>query len=203
MKSLLAGLALTALAALPAAAQNASTHHGFALGLHLVGATVDPEDGSDEQGGGGGLVLRYGFRNGLSIFLQGDGARMEAEEEGMDDYDLGVGELGLRYTFRGTAARLRPFVDGALGAISAQVAYDDPDLGEVDAEISGPVFTIGGGVDYYLGPKLALGVGLRWSTGSIDEIKVENVTVELEEEDQFDLRATRLQVGLQYFFARN
>jgi hypothetical protein len=52
----LAVLSLVALAAAPATAQNLSTHRGFLLGAHLVGAGVEPENRERENGGGLGLV---------------------------------------------------------------------------------------------------------------------------------------------------
>lgn len=72
-----------------------------------------------------------------------------------------------------------------------------------DVTISGPGFSVGGGVSYYLNPSWALGGGLRWTSGSFDEVKVGNVTVELDEGEQYDLRTTRLELRITHFFSGN
>ena len=71
----------------------------------------------------------------------------------------------------------------------------------VDLEISGPAFSLGGGIQYFLTPSWSAGLGLRWSVGSFDHVKVGNVTIELEPEDEFDVQTTRLQLGMRYHFS--
>lgn len=196
-------LGLSVLLALPLAAQPRSTTHGFILGGHLTGVSLDTEDREQDDGGGFGFVVGYGFRNRVSLFLNVSVAHMRATEEGASDYVLGEGDLGVRYTFGSTAARWRPFLAAALSGVT--VTYENVEFGEfgrVDVAISGPAFTAGGGVQLFLSPRVAIDGGLLWSGGSFDTVEVDDVTVELDENDRVDLTTFRLQVGLRYHFGR-
>lgn len=199
---LMTALLVTLFCAAPAAAQR-STTHGFALGGSLFAVNLHPEDGEDDTGGGLSIEVGYGFRNGLAIFLNGAGASMTPGEAEDESYTLGEGDLGVRYHFLGEENRWRPFVEAAFS--SMHVEFEDVEFldEERDVTISGPGFTVGGGVSYYLSPSWALGGGLRWTSGSFDEVKVDNVTVELDEGEQYDLRTTRLELRITHFFSGN
>jgi hypothetical protein len=193
---------LASLAATPLAAQVASTTHGFSLGLHLQGATLDPEDDLGDRGGGAGLDLGWGFRNGLGLFLTIAGAAMEPDEDKIGaSYTLVEADLGVRYAFLGETARGRPFVEAAVSSMMA--TFEDVEWfgDETDVEISGPAFSVGGGIEYFFSPAWSGLVGLRWSAGSFDEVKIGNLTVELDPGDEFDVRTTRFQLGVRHHFA--
>lgn len=195
-------LALGVLIATPLASQTASTTRGFVLGAHLVGASLDLEDGENDGGAGIGISAAYGFRSGLAIFLNASGARMNASAEDAEDYTFGQGDLGVRYTFGATAQHWRPFLAAALSGVS--VSWENVDFfefGTADVEVSGPAFSVGGGVKYFLNPRWALDGNVLWSSGSFDQVKIDNVTVELDDEDEVKLNTVRLQFGFQYHFA--
>jgi hypothetical protein len=197
-------LMLCVLCAPPVMAQNRSTTHGFMLGAHLFGVGLDAEDREDDDGGGFGLTVAYGFRNRVSLFQTGSVAAMEASEDGARDYIFGAGDLGVRYTFGTTAARWRPFLTAALSGIT--ITYENivfGDFGRSDVDISGGALTAGGGVQLFPDRRIALDGALLFSGGSFDEVKVDNVTVELEGDDRIDLTVVRLQLGLRYYFGRD
>jgi len=187
----------------PAAAQTGSTTHGFFLGLHAQGVELDPKDDLNDKGGGVGLDFGYGFRNRLSLFLTMSGAAMQPDADKVGaSYALGEVDLGARFTFRSEEARWRPFVETALTTLF--VTFQDVEFGgelEQDVKIRGPAFSIGGGASYYMAPQWSLELGLRWSTGSFDEVEVGNVTVRVDPDDAFDVQTTRLQIGVRYHFA--
>ena len=190
--------------AAPAGAQVNSVSHGFSLGLQVQGAALDPEDNLNDSGGGAALDLGWGFRNGLGLFLTFGVSAMEPEDGKQGaSYALTEVDLGARYSFRGEAARWRPYGEAALTTLLA--TFEDvgfPGYPTADVEISGPAISLGGGMEYYLSPAWSAGLGLRWSAGSFDKIKVDNVTIELNPEDEFDVQTTRLQLGVRYHFAR-
>jgi hypothetical protein len=206
---LLAALALSI--ADPSAAQTRSTHQGFILGLGLTGGWLDPEDGETHSGGGLGFDLAYGFGNGISIFAGSSFTRMEPDADFGEEYNLALGDFGVRYAIGSQEAAWRPFIEGGFNYLTA--TWEDVDLGEfgqlsplapslvdVDIALRGPGLSFGGGVEYFLNPRWALGGGLRLAFGSIDELKIGNVTVELDEEDEFDLSTGRITLGIRYFF---
>jgi len=201
MRSTLVALLCVAIAA-PVSAQARSTTHGFALGLHLDGVDLDPEDEESGTGGGLGLDLVYGFRSGLSIFLTLAGSVIE-EGEGDEtiEYDLGLADLGVRYAFGSEQARWRPFIEGALtGMIATWENIDIGDPERYDLDLTGGGVSVGGGVQYFFTPSFAFDGGVRLTFGSFTEVSVENVSIELDESIQ--ARVTRVQLGLRYHFAR-
>jgi hypothetical protein len=173
------------------------------LGAHLAGISLDTEDDDADGGGGFGLTAGWGFSNGLSIFLNGTVANMEPDDDEADNYILGEGELGLRYTFGSSAARWRPYLNGALGGVTATFEnVEFGDLGRADVEVSGPVFSVGGGVQFFPTAQLAIDGALAWGGGEFDEVKVDNVTVDLDDSDKIKLTLFRLQLGLRYYFSK-
>jgi hypothetical protein len=189
------------LTATPVVAQTSVTH-GFALGLHVQGAGLDPEDDLNDNGGGGGLDVAYGFRNGISPFLTFSVAAMQPEDgKRGSSYALTELDLGARYHFGGEQATWRPFVDAAVTGMLAtfkDVFYE----GAIeDVEVKGPAFSVGGGIDYFISPSWSAGLGLRWSTGSFDELTIRNVTFRLDPGEEFDVTTTRLQLGMRHHFA--
>ena len=195
--------ALAIVFAAPAAAQVNSVEHGISLGLQLHGTALDPEDDLNDNGGGAALEFAYGFRNDISLFLSAGVSAMEPEDGKVGgSYALSELDLGGRYTFRGEENEWRPYVEAALSGMLA--TFEDVNFGNqssVDLEISGPAFSLGGGIQYFLTPSWSAGLGLRWSVGSFDHVKVGNVTIELEPEDEFDVQTTRLQLGMRYHFS--
>jgi hypothetical protein len=189
--------------AVPVGAQVNSVAHGFSLGLRAQGTMLDPEDDLDDNGGGATVDLGWGFRSGLGLFLDVAVSGMEPEsgKQGAS-YALTHVDLGARFSFRGEAAKWRPFASAALTTMVAtfeDVAF----LGNprTDVEIKGPALSLGGGIDYFFRPKWSTGLGLTWSVGSFDEVRVENVTVDLDPEDEFDVKTMRFQLGVRYHFA--
>jgi opacity protein-like surface antigen len=202
MRTCLWAVSLALLLAAPTAAQVSSVNDGFSLGLYLQGAGLDPEDDLDDSGGGASLEAGYGFGEGFSLFLAFGVAAMEpdADKQGAA-YALSELDLGGRWSFRGSDARWRPFAEAALTTMLA--TFEDVrfgDLPSADVEVRGPAFSVGGGIEYFFRPSWSAGLGVRWSAGSFDEIEVGNVTVELDPEDEFDVRTTRVQLGARYHF---
>lgn len=198
---LLSAALLVALGA-PAAAQPASTTGGWVLGVHFVGATLEAERRASESGGGLGLDASWGLDNGLRFFATVSAAEMRPEESGVPNYALAQADLGLAYTFLGEDARWRPYVDIALtGVITSWENITFGEQGRADIDITGGAISFGGGVQYFLDPRWALFGGLRWSTGSFEEITINDVTVQLPAGSEVDLVAARLQLGFRYHFA--
>jgi opacity protein-like surface antigen len=177
-RSALTVLAATLLAAAaPLAAQpsldagRASSTKGFFIGANLNGSALSAEDLSDEteNGGGLGLQLGYGFTPRLALVLDGTGARMNSEGE---SYTLGHFDIALRYAFTGETRRWVPFLEGGYSGRAANI--EDVSLDGItsdDLSISGTGFTFGGGIQYYTSPAIALGVGLKWTTGEFDTVE--------------------------------
>jgi hypothetical protein len=183
------------------AAQSGSTTGGWTLGGHLQASRVDPERFPATDGGGLGLEAAYGLNNGVSFFLTLAGATMRPDQFGAPDYVLSHGDLGVRYRFRTEAVRWRPYLEGALSGLA--MTWEDVRIGDrerVDVEIRGGALSLGGGVEYFMNPRWALFGGVRWSSGSFQEVQIDQVTVRLDPSDEIDLFTSRLQIGVGYHF---
>jgi opacity protein-like surface antigen len=169
---------------------------GLYLRPHLSAVSWNLDELSDddaESGFGGGLTIGYGFNEMFSVFLDASGASISPDDE--DSYILAHADLGVQATFG--QDKFQPY---AVVALNGRSALLDTELGEVS--ISGAGLTFGGGVLLFLSEKLALDAGARYTTGSLDEIEIDGVTIQLSDFLTEDITATslRFNVGFSYFF---
>lgn len=177
----------------------ASSTKGFFIGAQLNGSAVSAEDLSDEieSGGGLGLQLGYGFSPRLALVLDGTGAVITSTG---DEFSLGHFDIALRYAFTGETRRFVPFLEAGISGRAATQkdvtflvgnSYTTGDL-----SISGTGLTLGGGAQYYVSPKVALGLGLKWTRGEFSTVKYDNVSVDGLE---IDAVTTRFNIGLTWY----
>jgi opacity protein-like surface antigen len=197
--SLLAACTIV-LAAAPLAAQGttppASSSKGIILGVHLNGSAITADDLSDDRESGGGLNLQlgYGFTPKIALVLDATAASLDIDG---DDVGFAHFDVLLRYAFTGPTRRFVPFLEG--GFSGRALAQDNADLGDGtsgDLSLSGGGFTFGGGAQYYIAPKWAIGAGLKWTIGEFSKVTVDDVSV-----DGLDLDATsaRFNIGLTWY----
>jgi opacity protein-like surface antigen len=185
----------TAVVAAPLSAQRApaSSTRGFFAGIHLNGSSVKFDGDGDEEtesGPGLGFQLGYGFTRKVALYFDGTGAALEGD--GGNDVGLAHGEIGVRYAFTGPTRRFVPFLEAGIAGMA--LVEDDAELetgSTGDVSLSGAGFTLGGGVQYYVSPKFALGAGLKFTSGEFTTFKVDNLSV-----GGFDTDATTTRINL-------
>jgi opacity protein-like surface antigen len=192
------------LLAAPAAAQTAvqsaapaSSSKGFFLGGHLNGSSVTADDLSDDarSGGGAGLQLGWGFTPRLALFTELTVASLDDEEGGTVGF--GHFDIGVRYAFTGPTRRFVPSIEAAI--TGRALAQDDSDLGDGqtgDVSLTGAGFTIGGGVQYYVRPTLALGAAIKWTGGKFTTAEVDDVEIE---DLDIDATSARFNIGITWY----
>lgn len=207
-RTLLGLLAAGALVAAPvtARAQGAAVAgaSGLSLGLELSGNSIKGDDSfadGTDNGGGLGLNLGYGFRSGVSLVAHLNGASMTSKgQAGAEDMDYALAhfDLGARYTFLNPARKLAPFVELAFSGVAATAEDLQDAFGNTgDLELGGSGFTVGGGADYYLSPKVALGARLAFTSGKFTDNKFAGQAIDSSFEPKFT--TTRLAIGLTWF----
>lgn len=195
MKPLLPLLFFPFVAAIPAAAQ----HTGFSLGVGVqhTSQTVAFGDFADEDeevsGVGLGLTAAYGFSNLISAFLTLDGSSVSSDDADDGDGTLAHADLGVRFHFR-AQPQLFPYVQAALSGIA--ISGDDEGS---EITFSGGGFTLGGGVKYFLSPRLALDGTLAYSGGQYTQVEVDGETFD---DFEFDASSLRIRAGIEYYFGR-
>ena len=149
-----------------------SRSKGFFVGVGVEGSGIQTNvaGSSAESGGGGGLVLGYGFSKRWSLYTDVSDAVMTATGGGT--YSLVHADLGARVHFRGGAHRLVPFLQvGATGrAVSTTV-------GGTTYTGSGGGATLGAGLNAYFTHSAALSAAASWSVGNFDKFQVDNTVV--------------------------
>lgn len=183
---------ISAAAQSPAASR--SNTNGLLLALAPNGSSIDSDDlESDAQSGGGfAAQLGWGFIPMFTLLAGAGGARID--QDGGDFVLIHFDLLG-RFNFR-SGQSLVPFVEGGLtarvaGQDDAVVVDSDGTQRTVDLEISGGAFTLGGGINYFVNPTVALGASLQVSGGEFSTVKFNNVSI-----DGFELDATSTRLNL-------
>ncbi len=201
----LAGLLLVAAPAASFAqnaAQPAAITRGVFLGAGLTGTslTIEGDEFDDEDftenGGGLSLQIGYGFNQLFSLLVGVTGSVIQPEDGG--DFVLGHLDLLGRFSFPGTTRRVVPYVEVGVTGLGAAEDESEDEFGEGDSEVTftGGGLTLGGGVNFYLAPSVALGAGVRFTAGQFDTIKIDNVSVS---DLNIDTNSGRLILGVTWF----
>lgn len=195
MKRTIGLSALVAGALLSAGSLSAqSDNSGFMLNVHLVGNGISlvGADTEMENGGGLGVAVGYGFNERITLYLNVDAAAIEYDEDaGVDDdsYDAVTADLGARMNFGNEGMKLRPYINAAFSGLAVV-----EEIEEVDATLSGGGLTVGGGLQYFFSPRLALDLGLQATQGAFTDASVEDEDEELDAGIAFT--TSRVQLGV-------
>jgi len=163
-----------------------------AQALVVPGVSIEGEDVEGEieteLGGGLGLRVGYGFTPMFMAFLGADLVRQGSGVEGLEgDFGLAHLELGGRANFYLAGAPVLPYVTVAVGGrgLGAEVEEDGD---EFDLSLSGGMVSVGGGVQYFVSPKLALDGGVSVGVGKFDNIEIDDEDDDIEVDNTTTLR---------------
>ncbi|HEY7768572.1 outer membrane protein [Longimicrobium sp.] len=176
-----------------------SKNSGFLLNLHVAGNTIETTledmESDRESGGGLGLGIGYGFGETFALVINLDAASVRSDEEGEDAEDLALAhfDIGGRLNFGSTESALRPYVNAAFSGVAEGTTSENEDE---NVTISGAGFTVGGGLQYFFSPRLALDAGLQGSFGKFTEIQVGDQSADIDDDVKFT--TARLQLGVSF-----
>jgi Outer membrane protein beta-barrel domain len=191
---------LAALTLASRARSQQSTTRGFNLGIHAIGASLQPKDGDRSNAGGAGLFFGYGFNRNLELFVQLDGVQFDVQNTEVDGtWTMGHADLGLRYNFANSLRSWVPYVEAAITgrAVSVKDAVVNQVTQSQEVSFVGGAFTLGGGVVFYFNQKLALDLQLAWSGGKFTKVDIGSATFDLT--DPLDAQSSRFDVGLSWW----
>jgi hypothetical protein len=191
---LLAALALPASAHAQSATDPSSTQ-GIFLNARVGGYGVGYEGDREGTGSGFGLRAGYGFSERLTTYVglevgsisEGDG--FEGLPDG-DDYNMLFVDLGARLHFR-RDHRLVPFLEA--GGSVVGVWFDNS--ASQEATYGGASVTVGGGLLYFVSPRVALEGAASFAAGGLMEREIAGTT----EDVDMGLAGVRMQVGISYY----
>jgi hypothetical protein len=185
----------------PAAGSRSATQRFFA-GLALNATQLDaPRLNPEAENGVGATILAgYAFSDRVSAI----GGLTASNMNGNDgSYSLLHLDIGARYHFANPAKPLVPFIDVTMARRSAtrtDIILTDGDTtygGQL--KMSGVGFTVGGGFNYFVRPKVAVSVGMNWADGEFTDLAFGGTeTPELHASGA----TRRFNIGLVWFFPR-
>jgi hypothetical protein len=152
------------------------------LGMSLNGSSISSDDltTSTESGAGLSAQLGWGFTKNFAIVVDASAARIESID---GNFDLAHVDVSGRWHFVSRSHGFVPFLEvGYSGrAAGKQDVLLSDEMGNTytgDLAILGGGLSVGGGMEYFIAPKWALGGTFKWTKGEFTQVKFDNITVD-------------------------
>lgn len=171
-----------------------SPTRGITVGAGLVGSAVSTNVGEEtatESGGGVNLEFGYGFSPKWTGLLGLYSSAIDADL----DYRISQVDLGVRYLFRDTDKQARPYLEGALSGRQFRLDVGDG-TSAVTIRANSSGIALGGGVQIFFTPKVALDLGLSYAFGSFSDWEANGVSFPFRE---IDATSTNVRVGVRFW----
>jgi hypothetical protein len=152
---------------------------------------------SDNAGSGFniGLNLSYGINQLVEPYLTYDYSSVGTSAVSVKSFSFSHLDAGVRFNFGGTVNQLRPYVQAGYGLRNgslSQVAFTNGSVGDVS--FGGGTPHVGGGLNYFITPSLALNLKGNLTFGTKPSVLVDNQDTF----DKADVGTFRLSVGVVY-----
>ncbi len=179
-------------------AQSDANTHGAFLNIRAGGHGVAFENDDDGEGLGSGLRLGYGFNKRFTMYLGMEVAGMKGDMEfeefaAGDEFSVAFFELGGRYHFR-PQERLVPFADASL-AIMGVIYEKDQTTNGTEVTYGGLGGSFGGGVMYFVTPKLAVEGAASFVPGNLSDRSVGSQDNSVD----IGMASVRMTVGVSFY----
>jgi hypothetical protein len=171
----------TALKAEDATSTASDRTRGFMLGVHSLGATAVKIAGGEVEGSfsttfgaGAGVTVGYGITRLLSAFATLDLAKQKTAPDNYPEGSWGLShfEVGARANLPLGGSSTVPYVTGSMGRRALAATTNTEDGDRVDVTFSGRMFAVGGGIEHFFSPTMALDAGVGVGFGKFNNFKV-------------------------------
>jgi hypothetical protein len=172
-----------------------------AYALTAPGVSIEGTGDTDGElktkfGAGAGIQVGYAVSPRFMLFTDLDVAKQGSNVEGIDgNFGLAHFEIGGRMSFPITGQQLVPYVMAAIGGRAVGATVDEG-ADSYKMSISGASFSAGGGMQYFLSPKLALDGGVSLGFGKFDKQKIRGHKEDLEVNNSL---STRVKMGVNWY----
>ncbi len=185
LSRLAAAMILVAASAGAAEAQRVA-RSGIHAGAALNGSQVSYDEGDTDRGPGISVYAGYNFTGNLGVVLAVTAASVSSDG---DSYMLRHIDLLGRYTLPG--ATISPYFEAGYTNLNADGDTDDGNL-----VYKGSGFTGGIGMNYFMKPKLAVDVGVRYTKGKFSSFELDDEEVS---RSDLDVATARINIGFAYY----
>jgi opacity protein-like surface antigen len=177
-----------------------SNTEGFHIGVgasykHWISSYFNRLDELEPTGIGGGINLGYGLNQHLELFASYDYHGFAFKNE-WDDYEISTVGIGVRYNFGGTLQAVRPFGELAYNYQSVLISPVELNGQLMEYKMKGGSLAVGGGVNFFVTPKLAINARAGANFGKFSSFLIDNDGIE----DRPDIKTFHFGIGLNYFF---
>jgi Outer membrane protein beta-barrel domain len=177
------------------AAGQQSTSRGLSIGLHALGTSLRVENGDENNGGGLGLRVGYGFNRRLTGFITIDGSAVDIPQSNSfvaGEWSMAHAEIGARFHFANSLRRWVPYLETSIGGRS--VSIENARVNSAPAgklSFNGPAVSVGTGLSVFVSRTWALDTNLRWTGGTFTEIDQGNIALR-----NLDIEAASFRFGI-------
>jgi hypothetical protein len=182
------------------AAEPRTNTSNLMLGLSLNGSAVRGDDinSSTESGAGLAAQIGWGFTKNFALVFDASAARIETVG---GNFDLAHADIGGRWHFVSASHGFVPFLEVGYSARAAMendvlMADGNGNTFTGDLAILGSGVSFGGGLQYFVGQKWALGGAFKWTAGEFTRVRIDDVTIE---GLGIDATSARFNMGLTWF----
>ena len=182
------------------AAMSRTNTSGLILGLSLNGSALrsDELNADTESGAGLAAQLGWGFTKNFAFVVEGSAARIESIG---GNFNLAHLDVAGRWHFVSKSHGFVPFVEvgyagRALAKNDVLMADEDGTTYTGDLAVLGGGVSFGGGLEYFLSRKWALGGAFKWTAGEFNQVRIDDITI-----DGFGIDATsaRFNMGFTWY----
>ena len=173
---------------------------GLILGLSLNGSALRSDELNTDTESGAGLAaqLGWGFTKNFAFVVEGSAARIESIG---GNFNLAHLDVAGRWHFVSKSHGFVPFLEvgyagRALAKNDVLMADENGTTYTGDLAVLGGGVSFGGGLEYFLSRKWALGGAFKWTAGEFNQVRIDNVTI-----DGFGIDATsaRFNMGFTWY----
>lgn len=177
-----------------------SNTEGFRIGIsagykHWTSSYFNRLDETEPTGLGGGINIGYGLNQHLELFASYDWHTFKFKNE-WDDYGLSAIGVGARFNFGGTLQAVRPFVELGYNYQSLLISPVELNGQTFEYHMKGGSISLGGGLNYFVTPKLAIMGKVGANLGKFSSFLVDRDGIE----DRPDVKTFQFGIGVNYFF---
>jgi hypothetical protein len=182
------------------AAMSRTNTSGLIFGLSLNGSALRADDLNSDTESGAGLAaqLGWGFTKNFALLVDASAARIESIG---GNFNLAHLDVAGRWHFVSKSHGFVPFLEvgysgRALAKNDVLVTDEDGTTYAGNLAVLGGGVSFGGGLEYFLSRKWALGGAFKWTAGEFTQMRIDDVTI-----DGFGIDATsaRFNMGFTWY----